>query len=241
MAGELIARFEKRFPGGPVIEASLSVGLGNPSVTVLFGPSGAGKSTVLRCLAGLERPERGSIRLRDEVWHDSASGLCLAPQRRRIGYLFQEYALFPHLTVRKNVEYGLRLRPARERRERACSMLGRLGIAELEGRYPRQISGGQLQRVALARALAPAPRLLLLDEPLSALDEPTRARLRGELRRLLLASGVPAVLVTHDRAEALELGDRMLVMIDGRIRQAAPPEEVFRAPAGPDVAEALGL
>ena len=234
MAGDLSVDIRKSYAGGPRIEAALCIPLGAPSVTVLFGPSGAGKTTVLRSIAGLERPDAGSITCGDEIWCDSARGLNLAPQKRRVGYLSQDYAVFPHLTVKKNVAYGLRHGSADE-------LLERFELSELAGRYPRQLSGGQLQRVALARAMAPQPRLLLLDEPLSALDAPARARLRTDLRHLLTSLKVPAIVVTHDRIEALALGDSIAIMIDGRLRQSGAVDRVFECPADADVAEAVGI
>jgi len=173
-AAELAAEFEKHFPGGTVIQVELRRPADAFSLTVLFGPSGSGKSTTLRCLAGLDRPERGTIRFGDEIWSDAGRGIFLPPQRRRIGYLFQDYALFPHLRVAQNIGYGLGKIAAAARRRRIEEITALLGLAGLEDRYPRQLSGGQQQRVALARALVCRPRLLLLDEPLSALDAPTR-------------------------------------------------------------------
>lgn len=209
-------------------------------VTVLIGPSGAGKSTILRCLAGLERPQRGTIRLGDEVWCDAAAGVHLPPRRRRVGFLFQDLALFPHLSARDNVAFGLRDLPRHERRARTAAALELLAVAELAERRPGELSGGQRQRVALARILARRPRLLLLDEPLSALDPPLRAHLRAELRRLLVEAGVPALVVTHDRSEALGLADRVAVVIDGAIRQQGPVTEVFQRPVDLGVAGVVG-
>jgi len=241
MADELILRVTKSFPSGVTVEADLCVLQSPPSVTVLFGPSGSGKTTLLRCLAGLERPDRGIIRFGNELWYDSNRGISLSPQERHIGYLFQEYALFPHLTVRQNLEYGLNHRSREQRAQRVLTLMDLLQLGDLEGRYPRQLSGGQMQRVALARALAPEPQLLLLDEPLSALDDPTRARLRGELRRLLTQIRVATVLVTHDRSEAIALGDQLAVVAGGRIQQVGPVEEVFRYPANHHVAQSVGV
>ena len=231
---------ERRFAGGPTVRARAVLPLQGPPVTVLFGPSGAGKTTVLRALAGLERPEAGTIDFAGERWLDAASGRFVPPQARRVGMLFQEHALFPHLTVAANVAFGIHGLPPPERDARVRELSARLRIAELLERKPRQISGGQAQRVALARALATRPRLLLLDEPLSALDAPTRDALRGELRELLEAAGVPVILVTHDRTEALALGDRMVVLAGGAVRQVAPVHEVFSAPADVEVARTVG-
>jgi molybdate transport system ATP-binding protein len=231
---------ERRFPGGPAVRARAALPLDGGRVTVLFGPSGAGKSTVLRALAGLDRPDAGAIAFAGERWFDAAAGVFVPTQRRRVGYLFQEHALFPHLTVAENVAYGLTRLPRAEREGRVRSLAARMRVSDLLERRPREISGGEAQRVALARALAPEPRLLLLDEPLSALDAPTRDALRGELRGLLEASGVPAIVVTHDRAEALALGDRMIVLAGGSVRQVAPVHEVFSAPADVEVARTVG-
>jgi molybdate transport system ATP-binding protein len=241
MAGPLKVDVERRYRQGALVRAQLEVPVEPPAVTVLFGPSGSGKTTILRCVAGLERPDRGSVRLGEEVWSDAASGVWVPPQRRGVGFLHQDLALFPHRSVRGNVAYGLRHLPRRERRARVEALLARFRIAELASRRPRHLSGGQRQRVALARALAPAPRLLLLDEPLSALDAPTREELRRELRQLLLEAGVPSLVVTHDRGEALALGDRIAVVIAGEVRQAGEIEAVFSRPVDREVARAVGV
>ena len=241
MSTELTAEFEKRFRGVLPIRAALRLPADAFSVTVLFGPSGSGKTTALRCLAGLERPDAGFIRFAGETWFDAERRVCLPPQRRGVGYLFQEYALFPHVTVDRNIAYGLRGLPGPQRRRRTEEFLHLFGLAGLEGRYPRQLSGGQQQRVALARALACRPRLLLLDEPLSALDAPTREGLRRELRRWLAGLRVPVVLVTHDRIEALALGDVVVVLDGGRVCQTGPVHEVFTRPADATVARLVGV
>jgi molybdate transport system ATP-binding protein len=230
----------RRFPRGPVVAARASWPLSGGLVTVLFGPSGSGKTTVLRALAGLDRPDEGSVVFDGATWFDSKRGVFAPPQVRGVGLLFQEYALFPHLSVAGNVGYGLHHLPRAEREARVGELAGRFGITELLSRRPAELSGGQRQRVALARALAPRPRLLLLDEPLSALDTPTREALRGELRHSLEQAGVPAIVVTHDRTEALALGDRLAVLVDGAIRQVGPVLEVFSAPADVDVARVVG-
>jgi molybdate transport system ATP-binding protein len=234
MADQLICQCRKRLSKGFEVEADLRIPLDRAPVTVLFGPSGSGKTTLLRMIAGLERPDAGSIVFRGGTWFDAARAIHLPPQRRRAGFLFQDYALFPHLTVTENVAYNAS-------RETARQLLDTFGLAELAASKPRAISGGQQQRVALARALAAQPALLLLDEPLSALDAPTRSRTRYELRRMLLRSGVPSIVVTHDRMEAVALGDWMAVMVDGRIRQTGPVQEVFRRPADRQVAESVGV
>jgi molybdate transport system ATP-binding protein len=239
--GTLSIDLVRRYPGGPSIEARAELPLGGGPVTVLFGTSGSGKTTVLRALAGLDRPDAGAISFAGEPWFDAARRLHVPPQRRRIGFMPQEQALFPHLSVKANLRYGLGGLPRREREARAMEVAARLGVEGLLARRPSELSGGERQRVSLARALAPAPRLLLLDEPLSSLDAPARAELRGELRQRLLAAAIPALLVTHDRVEALSLGDRILVMVDGRVRQVGPVHEVFSAPRDAEVARVVGM
>jgi molybdate transport system ATP-binding protein len=241
MSVEFTADFAKQFRRGPRIEGQVTLPADVFHVGVLFGPSGCGKTTVLRCLAGLERPDWGVIRCGAEVWFDAGRRLCLPPQRRGIGYLSQDYALFPHLTVEQNVGYGLRPFPAAERGRRVHELLDLLGLCGLERRYPRQLSGGEQQRVALARAVARRPRLLLLDEPLSALDAPTREELRRQLRRWLAATGLPALLVTHDRGETLALGDTVVIMNEGRVCQSGPVDAVFSRPSCLEVARIVGV
>ncbi|HLK68108.1 MAG TPA: ABC transporter ATP-binding protein [Bryobacteraceae bacterium] len=234
MSTELICRCAKRFRSGFGIDAELQIPMDRSPVTILFGPSGSGKTSVLRLLAGLERPDTGLIAFRGRDWFDAGRGIDLPPQQRRAAFLFQDYALFPHLTVAANVAYAARP-------ERSRELLKAFGLADLATRKPRAISGGQQQRVALARALASDPALLLLDEPLSALDAPTRTWMRYELRRMLQTGRVPALVVTHDRMEALALGDWMSVIVDGRIRQTGPIQEIFRKPADAQVAASVGV
>jgi molybdate transport system ATP-binding protein len=242
---------EQRFASGFAIDVRLDVDLRPGSMLVLFGPSAAGKTTILRQIAGLERPDAGTIRFSDEIWCDRARDIWRPPQARRIGLVFQEPTLFPHLTVRDNICYGVRpgSAPASERRVRPGSDLDQtmagiakmLGIEELGNRYPRALSGGEAQRVALARALAPDPQLLLLDEPFAALDAPTRLRLRREMRTLLQTTGTPAILVTHDRSDALAMGDTVAVIIGGRLRQVGPVSDVFSRPADAEIAASFGI
>ncbi len=206
----------------------------------LAGPSGAGKTTVLRLLAGTVRPDRGRITLDDELWVDTEAGVCWAPERRRCGYVFQDYALFPHLSAWRNVAYGLRSTPGRERRAAAHALLGRFGLADRTDARPATLSGGERQRVALARALAPRPNVLLLDEPLSALDARTRAAAGRELAATLHSLEIPVVLVTHDFGEAALLGDRIGVIDHGQVIQEGSPEKVAASPASPFVADFTG-
>jgi molybdate transport system ATP-binding protein len=244
---------EQRFGSGFSVCASLDVRLRPGSMLVLFGPSGAGKTTILRQIAGLERPDAGTIRFGGEVWCDIAGQQWRPPQERRVGVVFQDPTLFPHLTVRDNIRYGVRPGTDRGRdrdqvairlasgRDQVAEIARVLGIADLENRYPRALSGGEAQRVALARALTPGPQLLLLDEPFASLDAPTRLRLRREVRALLHATGTPAVLVTHDRTEALAMGDAVAVVIGGRVRQVGPMSDVFSRPADVAIAASLGI
>jgi len=222
------ARFTKTFPGGPAIAAEFELTLGSFGLTVLFGPSGCGKTTVLRCLAGLERPDQGLIQAGAEVWFRPDLPP-LAPARRGIGYVFQESALFPHLTVAGNIAFGLHGWPRAERRARVAELIRLMGLEAFASRRPVEVSGGQKQRVALARALAPRPRLVLLDEPFASLDRAAADQLRHNLRQILQTLGVPAILVTHDPQEALALGDRMLFMAEGRIIRDGTPAEVLSA------------
>ena len=224
----------QRWRNGVTIAPRVDVLLDPGAVLVVFGPSGAGKTTLLRHIAGLERPDVGTITCRSDVWFDAARGVWVDPQQRRVGVVFQEPTLFPHLSVDENIAYGARHGDGVE-------IVRLLGIDAVRNRRPRQLSGGEAQRVALARALTPGPRLLLLDEPFAALDAPTRARLRADVRQLLARIGTPAVLVTHDRAEALAIGDLAAVMIAGHVRQVGRVADVFSRPADADVAAALGV
>jgi molybdate transport system ATP-binding protein len=199
----------------------------------LVGPSGAGKTTVLRVVAGLLRPETGRVALDEDVWLDTSRGVDIAPERRRVGLVFQEYALFPHMTVRANVAYGSGAGGVDE-------LLERLRISHLaEARTPA-LSGGERQRVALARALASEPSVLLLDEPLAALDAHTKATVRAELRDVIRTAGLPTVLVTHDFEDAATLADRVGVIVDGTILQIGTPAGLVAAPADPFVASFTG-
>lgn len=238
---ELVAQFQMWYPQGATIGADFIRPAHGFTVTALFGSSGCGKTTILRCLAGLERPQQGHIRFDEDVWLDSSRGIHRTPPERNIGFLFQEYALFPHLTVEQNIEYGLRRLPSSERRRQVSELLERFGLHGLEKRYPRQVSGGQQQRVALARTLARKPNLLLLDEPLSALDSALREQMRLELRSLLTDFNIPMILVTHDRHEAIALADHLIVMDQGRILQSGPSEAVFAHPADERVARMVGV
>ena len=225
----LIADIEKRFEGRMSIEASIRIPYG-PSTTILFGPSGAGKTTVLRCIGGLEKLSAGRVIFDGQDWAS------VPPRKRPIGYLFQDYALFPHLRVSENIGYA-----GRQSHESIKGIASMLRVDDVLNHWPSELSGGQQQRVALARVLARKPRLLLLDEPLSALDAATREHVRSELAQLLRNLGIPAIVVSHDWVDALTLGDQMLVMSGGRVLQVGPPSEVFARPQHPEVASAVGM
>jgi putative spermidine/putrescine transport system ATP-binding protein len=223
---------------GPVVALDgLDLTLHPGELVALLGPSGCGKTTTLRLLAGLEDTDTGRI------FVGGKDITRVAASKRDMGMVFQAYSLFPHMTVRQNVAFGLRLRKVSSARrdDRAMKMLDLVGLSTQADRYPHQLSGGQQQRVALARALAIEPQVLLLDEPLSALDAKVRAQLRDQIRRIQLEVGITTLFVTHDQEEALAIADRVGVMKDGRLEQLAPPTEVYSRPATPFVAEFVGL
>jgi ABC-type sulfate/molybdate transport systems ATPase subunit len=218
--------------GLPLRTFRLEVELEITGTVALVGPSGAGKTSVLRSVAGLVRPPEGRIALGDDVWLDADRKLFRSPDERRVGLVFQEYALFPHMTVRQNVAYG--------GKSRVDEYLERFRISHLAHAKPTELSGGERQRVALARALARDPGVLLLDEPLAALDAHTKAAVRGELGELLHEFGLPTLLVTHDYEDAASLADRVGVIIDGRLRQYGPPQDLVANPADVFVASFTG-
>jgi iron(III) transport system ATP-binding protein len=230
-----VTSVHKAFGTRPVLtDVDLEVPEG--SLTAILGPSGSGKTTLLRIIAGFEEPDSGSVCI-GPVMVDGP-GLHLPSERRRIGYVPQEGALFPHLTVAANIGFGL---PRPERRgHRVTELLDAVGLGGLGGRYPHQLSGGQQQRVALARALAIKPRLVLLDEPFAALDAHLRATIRAEVRQLLRQAGATAVLVTHDQDEALSTADRVAVLRAGQVAQCAAPHDLYSRPADPELASFIG-
>lgn len=209
--------------------------------TVVLGPSGSGKTTLLRCLAGLDRPDAGFVRFDDETWFDSGRALHVAPQRRRLGLVFNDYALFPRMTVRANVAYALGRAGGMQAERRVAEMLERFELSTLAESLPGQLSAGQQQRVAIARALVAAPRLLLLDEPFSALDAPLRFRLQEFLLPMLREIGVPVLWVTHDLDEACRMGDRLLLMDRGRVIAAGSPRDLLERPGTMRAAEIMGV
>jgi len=216
----------------PLRSFDLRLALDVERTVALVGPSGAGKSSALRAIAGLKRPAEGRIALDGEAWVDVARGICLEPDERRVGLVFQDYALFPHLSVRANVAYG--------GRERVEELLERFRISHLAKARPRELSGGERQRVALARALARGPGVLLLDEPLAALDAHTKASVRVELQELLAGFELPTLIVTHDYEDAVALAETVGVLVDGALRQLGSPEELVAEPRDPFVASFTG-
>jgi iron(III) transport system ATP-binding protein len=230
----LLEGVTKRFGDTVAVdEASLCVDGGE--IVAILGPSGCGKTTLLRLVAGFEHPDAGTVEVAGRIV--SGAGAWVAPEERRVGMVFQDYALFPHLTVSENVGFGLR---RRARGARVAELLAMVGLGDLGRRYPHELSGGQQQRVALARALAPAPELVLLDEPWSNVDPFLRETLRGEVAEIIRPLGVTAVLVTHDREEAFSLADRVALMRDGAIVQEGTAEELYFSPSSRWAAEFVG-
>jgi molybdate transport system ATP-binding protein len=210
-------------------------------VTVLFGPSGAGKTLVLDSIAGFVRPDGGRILLDNDILYDGAASVHLSPQARNCGYVFQKYALFPHMSLRENLEFAAERRPRLERHRRVNEMIERFRLADSAERRPHEVSGGQRQRCSIARALIGAPRILLLDEPSQGLDAPLRADLYAILRQVREEFRTPVMLVSHDLAECFELGDEMIVIREGHIVQSGPPRAILDQPANLEVARLLGM
>ncbi|WP_248145514.1 ABC transporter ATP-binding protein [Microbacterium aoyamense] len=222
---------------------SIDLSIRKGEYVVVLGPSGCGKSTLMRCVAGLERPTGGRVRLHGRTVFDQSAGVDVKPEARNVGMVFQNYALWPHMSVEANVAYPLKRRGVRgqERTQRVAEVLETVECSPLAKRLPAELSGGQQQRVALARALASRPSLMLLDEPLSNLDALLRVSLRSELLRLHRELGFTALHITHDQAEALEMGDRVVLMREGEIEQSGTPDEVYTRPASPYAATFLGV
>jgi ABC-type Fe3+/spermidine/putrescine transport system ATPase subunit len=235
MASVTITDVSKTFGGQTALHA-VDLEVPDGSFCCMLGSSGSGKSTLLRILAGLTAPDTGSVRIGDR----DVTGL--PSDKRRIGFVFQNYALFPHLSVGANVAFGLRVRgvSGKDAKVQADAMLKLVGLTDFGHRSPKQLSGGQQQRVALARALVTKPDVLLLDEPLSALDRKIRGEMQAEIKRLHIETGLTTLMVTHDQEEAMDLGDRVLMLSGGRVQQHDDPERLYRAPQNPFVAQFLG-
>ncbi|HUS13713.1 MAG TPA: ABC transporter ATP-binding protein [Chloroflexia bacterium] len=238
----VIEHLTKTFSGTVKAIDDVSLHIEPGELVSFLGPSGCGKTTTLNCIAGLEHPDSGVIRVGDFVMTDTAHNRSLQPEERGLGMVFQSYALWPHMTVADNVAFGLRIAkvPGAEIKRRVSDILELVGLGAMGTRYPFQLSGGQQQRVALARAVVTEPRLLLLDEPLSNLDAKVREQARIWLRDIQRRLGITTVYVTHDQAEALAMSDKIAVMYAGRVEQFATPQEVYDEPASRFVAEFIG-
>jgi molybdate transport system ATP-binding protein len=240
-APHLDAQFHKHFAAQSqnfVLEVEFQAA---PGFTILFGPSGAGKTTLLDCVAGLTQPDSGRIAIADSPLFNAAQNINLPVAKRRVGYVFQSLALFPHLTVEQNVKYGLAHLPTLERAAQSSDILQAFRIAHLAQRYPKQISGGESQRTALARTLVTNPSVLLLDEPLAALDAATKSKIIDDLREWNHAHRIPILYVTHSREEVFALGERVIVLEAGRIVAQGTPHEVMTAPMQETVAQLVGF
>jgi len=233
-------RIQKRFAGQQnfAVDVAFEVAAG---FTILFGASGAGKTTLLDCVAGLTRPNSGRISIGDRVVFDSSCGVSLPVAERHVGYVFQNLALFPHMTAEQNVSYGLNHLRSDARRQRTTAMLQAFRIAHLSGRNVRDISGGERQRVAVARTLVTDPQLLLMDEPLAALDGPTKSHIIDDLQQWNRTQGIPILYVTHSRDEVFALGESVIVLEAGRILRQGTPHEVMTAPLQETVAQLAGF
>jgi len=236
-----LSNISKRF-GEVVAVDDLNLDVEPGSFLTLLGPSGCGKTTVLRCIAGLEEPDEGEIRIGDRIVFSRAEGLLVPPGKRGLGLVFQSYALWPHMTVFQNVAFGLELQKLdkNEIAHRVQESLADLQMAGMEERYPHEMSGGQQQRVAVARMLAARPDVFLMDEPLSNLDARLRMDMRVELKRLHRASGATTIYVTHDQLEALTMSTQIAVMCRGQLFQVGTPDEIYRQPANLFVADFIG-
>jgi molybdate transport system ATP-binding protein len=237
------ARIKKRFAGGREssgfsLDMSFQAG---PGVTVLFGPSGGGKTLTLDAIAGFERPDDGRILLDDQILFDGPAGVCLPPRARQCGYVFQNYALFPHMTLRQNLEFAVERVPRLERNRRVTELLEKFHLSEVAGRRPNQLSGGQKQRCSIARALIGSPRVLLLDEPSRGLDPALRGELHALLAQVRSEYEKPILLVTHDVEECFALADQVLIVTGGKVAQSGAARKVFEQPVTADVARVLGL
>jgi molybdate transport system ATP-binding protein len=237
----LEARVRRQFTSNQgIFELDVDFALAN-GITILFGPSGAGKTTLLDCIAGLTTPNEGRIVVDEKVLFDSAARTNVPVKEREIGYVFQDLALFPHLSVEDNIAYGLRGKGFAEQRNRVEGQLQSLAITRLRARRPAELSGGERQRVALARALVTRPSILLLDEPLAALDLPVRMKIAEDLRRSIQTLPIPVLYVTHSRDEVFMLGERMLVLEHGKIIAEGTPHQVLSAPRSETVAQLAGF
>lgn len=239
----ILARLKKKFPSGPdSAEFFLDLEIKtSDAVSVLFGASGAGKTLTLDAIAGFVRPDEGRVMLGDDILFDGATNVFLPPQARRCGYVFQNYALFPHLTLRQNLEFAAEFRPKLDRHRKVNEMLDLFRLTDMAGRKPHELSGGQKQRCSIARALLAEPRVLLLDEPAQGLDPMLRAELYDVLRNVRSSFDTPILMVSHDLEECFALADRMFVLSEGKLAQQGTPTEIYDKPASVGVARQLGI
>lgn len=236
----ILSGVNKSFGHKPVIQ-NISLSIRDGSFTTLLGPSGCGKTTLLRMIAGLERPDSGAISLGGKLVYSSEKNLFVPPEKRGLGFVFQDFALWPHMTVFENVAFGLRAAGKTDHlKEKVENALAMVQLEDLAGRRPDELSGGQQQRVAFARAVVTEPECILFDEPLSALDALLREKMRVEIRELVRRLGITAVFVTHDQAEAMSMSDDIAVISKGKIEQWGPPEEIYRRPATDFTARFVG-
>lgn len=234
----LSANMEKQLPG---FYLKTQLELFQNELVVILGPSGSGKSLTLQLIAGLIIPDSGEITFKEEVFFDHQKKINLKPQQRKVGYVFQDYSLFPHMTVTENIAYGIAKKDRGNQKEIVSDLINTLRLKGHENKYPHQLSGGQQQRVAIGRALSAKPRLLLLDEPFSALDNIIRHKVRMDLLKIKEDYGLPMLMVTHDLEEAYTLGTRLLVMNKGKVLQTGTPQEVFISPVSRQVAKFVGM
>ncbi|MFQ5543708.1 MAG: ABC transporter ATP-binding protein [Nitrospiria bacterium] len=229
------------FPNGKLLSVSFSRPINKPSLTIILGPSGSGKSTFLHCLVGIETPSSGFIRYGKSQWYDSEKKISLPPQERSASLLFQDYPLFPHLSVLNNIIFGIKNRSRKERLKQGRNWLERVQLKDKENYYPNELSGGEKQRVALAQMFASRPQLIILDEPFSALDQVMRTDLRIKVRAWIEEAKCTAIIVTHHLTEALALGDYLIILSAGKVLQKGSPMEIFNHPSHASVAKIMGV
>ncbi len=238
-----LTNISKKFNQTTQVLCQLNLNIKQGEIIAILGSSGSGKSTLLNVIAGFEEPETGSVIVNGNTLFSKDAGICIAPEKRNIGYVFQNYALFPHMNVYHNIAFGLdknHFKSATNKQTRIKELLLLVGLSGFEKSYPHQLSGGQQQRIALARALAPSPSILLLDEPFSGLDTELRLKTRGEVRKIIKQAQTTAILVTHDQEEAFSIADRVAIMDQGVIEQIAKPEQIYHFPTSRFVANFLG-